>query len=154
MHGLEECPEWKMRIWLAVGGMPKVVPTAHLYTTGSEHSDADLFGKFLTLDLSKIRIFIDVIEDFLNAKKKRAHLASLAYRHGPKVACDRAENFRITASAVLDGDEHFRIPRIDGDAVPQYAESTEVIWAVAGGLTPMHIGQSLCEAHSRNSIGS
>lgn len=141
-HNLQECPAWKMRMWLNAGGMPQVIPKAHIYPTGSEHSDADLFEKFYTLEPSKVRLFIDGIEDFSDTKKKRRHLASMAYRHGLGAARDQHENFRITATAVLDGDGHFHIPRIDGDAVPQYAESTEVIWAMTGGFTPMHVGKS------------
>lgn len=141
-HSLEKCPSWKVRMWQAAGGMPRLITKAHVYPTGPEHSDASLFGQFLTLEPSRVRVFIDGIEDRANAKKKRAHLAAMAYRHGQNGLFNLSESFRIIATAVLDEDERFRIPRIDGDAVPQYAESTEAIWATSGGFTPMHIGQS------------
>lgn len=144
-HSLQECPEWKMRMWLEAGDMPKVVPKADVYPTGSEHSNEDLFEQFFTLELSKVRTFIDGIGDFPNAKKKRSQLASMAYRYGAKPARDQNTSFRISATAVLDGNKYFHVPRIDGDAVPQYAKSTEVIWATSGGFTPMHIGEPASE---------
>ena len=138
----QNAPNGKCGMWQAAGGMPRLITKGQVYPTGPEHSDEGLFEQFLTLESSRVRVFIDGIEDFANAKKKRTHLAGMAYRHGQNGRLDHFENFRITATAVLDGDQRFHIPRIDGDAVPQYPESTEVIWVTSGGYTPKHIGRS------------
>lgn len=122
--------------------MPKVFPKADVYSTGFEHSNINSFVQFFALELPKARMFINGIKDFCNAKKGKGQLVSMAHRNVSKLAFEQQTSFRILAIAVLDGYEHFHVPGLNSDAVPQRAEGTKVIRATSAGFTTLHIGKS------------
>ncbi|KAK3691613.1 hypothetical protein LTR37_018530 [Vermiconidia calcicola] len=134
-----QCPDWIRELWESSGGVPKVIPSAILYSGGSRHTDESLFLACLNAKPANVQIFNDSVTQNQDAKSQRRDLITLAYKYRDGTEVSAPASFRVTASIILENDTFMRIPNVEGQPIPQDEDFTEIIWSPCGGVTEPHI---------------